>query len=91
MLNIIDSACCPQCMQYALRTAYAGKDGYAPLTPREQEDWGRGHFLCKSLIELDLLEMAARGDIAPSLQNNVWRWVSIEGAAKTAPSIPEED
>ena len=75
------SACCYQCLNYALRAKFAGTstmdangEAFEPLSSRERQEWGRGHFLCSEPTESEMRAYLA-GEISPLLDNNSWRWV----------------
>lgn len=76
------SACCTQCLQYALRSQFAGtkkKDSngeqFEPLSEREANDWGKGHFLCGPPNREELLAVLEQG-VTVSLRDNTWQWVA---------------
>lgn len=76
------AACCPQCLDFALRADFAGSkmvdtDGlpFKPLSREETVNYGKGHFICGTPLHNELVRVVEKG-VTVILLNNVWYWLT---------------
>jgi len=75
------SACCNQCLQFALRAEFAGSDvhdtdgrPFQPLTTEEGQRWGVGHFTCPTPSREELRSCIEQ-DLGVGYRDSRWVWV----------------